>query len=256
MWSEYPLNGSATTFIHFECVIKFVMPFTIVVMNGWTMTSLIVWIFPFTTFRSYSGTFRPFIVFLLEITVLRCTCFQVSPACCNSFSGHSHNQMVYDQGTYLHRYPSPYLWSKMTKNNTSSLYQGKSGIVRLASMYHLCSIKCPHPQDTTHPLSNSSVEGSSTPFPVQNLSVCRQRFGTQYPPVPSPPPPSTTTIAISSQVAIPRDQGCDTRILPPVCWYLLASLAPLHLVVHVLGVHWRCLLPPPNFHLKGCLDTH
>ena len=33
-----------------------------------------------------SGMFRPSKVFIFEITVLRCTCFQVSLACCNSSS--------------------------------------------------------------------------------------------------------------------------------------------------------------------------
>ena len=51
--------------------------------------------------------------------------------------------MVYDLGAYLHKSLSPYLWSKTTKNNTSSLYLGKSGIVRLASMYPLYGIEMP-----------------------------------------------------------------------------------------------------------------
>ena len=86
MWSNYPITGSTTTFMHFECVIRFIMPFTTVVTNGRIMTSLIVQILPFTPLGSYSGVFRPFTVFFSEITVLRCTWFKICPVCCKSFS--------------------------------------------------------------------------------------------------------------------------------------------------------------------------
>ena len=82
MWSQYPVTGLTTTFMHFEYVVKFVMLFTPVGTNGGIMTSYSV---DFTLYplRLYLGIFRPFMVFLLEIT-----------------------------GTL-----STYLWSKMTKNN-------------------------------------------------------------------------------------------------------------------------------------------
>ena len=116
------------------------MPFTTVVMNGKIMTSLTVHILPFTPLRLYSGMFRPFMVFCLDITVLRCTCFHVSSACCNSFS-------VIVTTTW------PMTWVPIctTKNNTSSLYQGKCGIVRWDSMYPLYGIEMPPiPFNTQH----------------------------------------------------------------------------------------------------------
>ena len=185
MCYKYPITGSANTFKHFKCIIKFIIPFTTVVLNGRMMTSLIVWIFPFTPFRSHLGTLRPFTVFLLEITVLRCTCFQVPPACCHSFSVIVTTKFSMTWMLICTCTLSPYLWSQMIKNNISSLYQGKSGTVRLAFMYPFMVLKCPHsPWDEIHPISNSSVEGLSTPY-LYRIPQWGWRFGTQYPPVPS-----------------------------------------------------------------------
>ena len=67
--------------------------------------------------------------------------FPGCPSLLQFFFGHSHNQMVYNLGTYLHKYLSPYLLSERTKNNTSLLYQDKSGFY--ASMYPLYGIQMP-----------------------------------------------------------------------------------------------------------------
>ena len=57
--------------------------------------------------------------------------------------------------------------------------------------------------------------------------------------------PSTTTIAsLAWPSSHTKDQGCDTQIMLPGCWYLLTSLALHHLVVHLGGAGWRCPLPP------------
>ena len=83
-------------------VIKFTIPFTTVVPNGEITTSLIEQILPFTPLRSSSGTSRPFTVFLLETTMLRCPSSQfLKPA--NILFWHSHNQMIYDLGAFLHQ---------------------------------------------------------------------------------------------------------------------------------------------------------
>ena len=205
-----------------------------------------MWILSFTPLRLYLGKVSPFTVFLLETTVLRFTCFQVFLSLLQFFLGHSQNQMVYDMGTL-----SPYLWSKTTKNNMSFLNQDILGRVQLASMYSLYGIEMPpSPQDITYPLSNSSVEGSSILY-LYGITQWGQRFGTQCPPVPSSPTPIPWWQSNwYGQVAIPRLQGCDTQILPPVCWYILTSLASLHLFAHfrekVGGIHYL-----PLVYIKG-----
>ena len=125
---------------------------------------------------------------------------------------------------------SPYLWSETTKHNTSLLYQGKSGIVRLASMFPLYGIeKLPSPQDGTHlpqwkdpqPLfvENPSMwAGVSVPLSTSAIISL----------------PSTTTIS-SVTWTISHTKRSGTQILPPFCWYLLTSLAPLHFVAHLGG---------------------
>ena len=177
IWFEYPITGSTNTSTHFESVIKFVMAFTTVVMNSRIMTSLIVQILPFTPLRSYPEMFRPFTVFLLEITVLRCTCFQISPSCCNYFSVIVTTKWSMSWVLICTCTLAPYWWFETTKNNTSSLYQGKSGIVMLASRYFLYGIKMPSsPWDVTHLLSNSQWKDPKPHFCTESLSG--QRFGT------------------------------------------------------------------------------
>ena len=152
----------------------------------------------FSPSRSYSGTFRPFTVFLLEITVLRCTCSQVSPACYNCFSVTGKTKWSMTWVPICTGTISPYLWSEMTKNNTSSLYWDKSGIVRLASTNPLYDIKMPpSPQDATHPHHISQWKDPQPHFCTETLSKGRG-FGTQYPPVLSSTP-STTSITSLAQ---------------------------------------------------------
>ena len=124
------------------------------------------------------------------------------------------------------------------------------------TLCNTCTVsECHHPLNATNPSTNPSVKGSSTPF------LCRifqwgKRFGTQYLPVPSSSSPLPQLQPHwHGLVAIPRNQDCDTQVLPPVCWYLLISLAPLCLVVH-LGDRLEVSATSPYFHLKGCLDTH
>ena len=126
-----------------KCIIKFAMLFTMMVSNGGIITSLIMKILPFTPSISYSGMYRLSMVFLFEITVLTCTCFQVSPVSCN------YSLIIVVTKWSMTWVPiftgslSPYLWSRMTKTNMSSLYWGKLGIVRLASTYPLYGIGTP-----------------------------------------------------------------------------------------------------------------
>ena len=169
--SKYPVTGSTTTFKHFECIIKFVLPFTTVVLNGGITASLIVQILPFTPSRLYSETSRPFTIFLLETTVLRCTHFQVSPACFNSVLV-SHQWMVYELGGYLHLDSILHTYSKQPKNSTSSLYQGKSCIVMLASTYPSYGIKIPSVPLRCNTYPTNFLSGRIfNPISVQNPSV-------------------------------------------------------------------------------------
>ena len=95
-------------------------------------------------------------------------------------------------------------------------------------------------------------------------SPSESRFWTQYRPVPSSPSPLPQPWPHwHDQVAIPRDQGCDTQILLPASWYLLTSLASLHLVAclrgQVGGAHYLPLLTHklnlPNPHIKNILSN-
>ena len=69
--------------------------------------------------------------------------------------------------------------------------------------------------------------------------------------------PCSITIAwLAWPSSCTKDQGCDTWILLPVCWYLPMSLAPLHLAAHLRRQRLEAPATSPNFHLKGCLDTY
>ena len=99
-----------------------------IVINGGIATFYIIQILPLTPLRSYSGMLGLSTIFFLDTTVLKCTCFQVSPACCNSSK-----VMVATKWsvTRVHNYigtNSPYLWSETTENKTYSLCWGKHGI--------------------------------------------------------------------------------------------------------------------------------
>ena len=83
---------------------------------------------------------------------LQCWGVPVSPACCNSFSVIVATKWSMTWVPICTGALSPYLSSEMIRNNTSSLYGHKSGIVRLDPMYPLYGIKMlPSPQDATHP---------------------------------------------------------------------------------------------------------
>ena len=73
--------------------------------------------------------------------------------------------------------------------------------------------------------------------------------------MPSSPPQPQPYPHLHDPVAVPRDQGCDNWIQLPICWYLLASLAPLDFAVHLEG-RLEVPITSPYFHLKGCLGTH
>ena len=98
-------------------VIKFTMPFTMVVTNGGITISLLVQILP-TPRRSYSGMLRLSTVFLFEITVLRCTCFQVSPASSNSSSVIVTTKWCMTWVPILQRYPFSIvmIWNDLKKH--------------------------------------------------------------------------------------------------------------------------------------------
>ena len=53
--------------------------------------------------------------------------------------------MFYDQSTHLYRYPLPIFIIQNTRNNTSSLYQGKPGIMRLACVSLVQYCNTPYP---------------------------------------------------------------------------------------------------------------
>ena len=125
-------------------------------------------------------------------TVLRCTCFQVYPACCNS------SMVIVVTKWCMTRVPictgtlSPYLLLKTTRNNTSSLYWGKPGIMRLASTYPLYSITVPPvPSICNKP---PQVEELLT-WILNRTLLLEWRLNTQYPPGPSYPSPLPQNVA-------------------------------------------------------------
>ena len=152
------------------------MPFTMMVMHSRTTTSLTVQILPFTPLGSYSGMLRLFTVFLLEITMLMCTCFQVSPACCYSFlvivtTKWSMTWVPICTGTL-----SPYLWPRITKNKTSSLYLGKSCPLKMqqplsGSILNPYSLQNPSVRaDIWDPVSTSAVVSTPTTTTTASLA--------------------------------------------------------------------------------------
>ena len=136
----------------------------------------------------------------------------------------------------------PYLWSRTTKNSMSLLHWGKSGIVRLGSMYPLYGVEMPPIplRCSTSPIKFPQWKDPQPHFCTESLTEGRNLVPSIHrclqPPLSQPRP------HWNSQVAIPRDQGCDTKVLLAVCSYLLKSLAPLYLVVclggKVGGIHY------------------
>ena len=164
-----------------------------------------------------------------------------------------HNALYYSGHKWWnYDFTLPNLWSRTTKNSTSSLYWGKPGIVRLASMYTLYSIGIPPcPQDTTNP----SVEDPQSTFSTEAFGEGRD----------SGPSihqgchllPSTTTAPLLAWT-ISHTTGLGL-------WYL-GSAAGVFALTNIpcfpspdctsWWAGWRCSWPPPSFHLKMCSDTH
>ena len=137
----------------------------------------------------------------------------------------------------------------MTKNNMSSLYWGKSGIVRLASTYPLYDIgmspvplrcnKLPNGR-ILNPISGAEYfSGGRDLGPSIHQCHHLHPFNTQQP-------------YWHGLAAIQRDQGFDTQVLLMVCWYLPMSLAPIYLLLH-LRVRLEVSTTSSQFPFKGVL---
>ena len=125
--------------------------------------------------------------------------------------------------------------------------------MRLASTYPFHGIRTPSIPLThnTHP--NKSPSGRIlVPICVQNLSCEGRDLGpiihqcchlkSLY---------HNCSLIATAKYTLPRNQGCDTWVLLLVCWYLLTSLAPLNVVVH-LGGQFE-VSTTPQFPYKGVL---
>ena len=106
--------------------------------------------------------------------MLRYTCFQVFPAFCNSFL------VIFATNWFMTWVPIcirtlfPYLRYETTKNNMSSLYWGKSDIVRLASTYSFYGIEtAPSSWDATHPHQVPQWKDLQPHFCTESLSEGR-----------------------------------------------------------------------------------
>ena len=175
MCSEYPVTSSTMTFNHFEYVVKFAIPFTTVVQNGEIMTSIIVQIFPFIPSRSYSRMARHFTIFFLRQGCWDVHVSRFPQLAAILFWSWSPPNVLWLRLPIYTVTLALYLWFKTTKNSTSSLYQDKSGIVRLASTYPLYSIKMP-PQDATHPYQVLRRKDLQPHFSAESLraKICDQ----------------------------------------------------------------------------------
>ena len=102
--------------------------------------------------------------------------------------------------------------------------------------------------------SNPPVEASLTPF-LYSISQWGQTFGILYPQVLSSLPPlPQLQLHWHSQVAVPRDQGCDTWVLLLVCWYLLTCpWLPSTFFACLGGQVQRHPQLPPNLLFRGVL---
>ena len=135
---------STIIFTHFKGVIYLASPFTRIVTNGSITTICIIQVLPLNPVRSCWGMLGLSAVFLLDKTVLNRTSFQVSPVCHNYSVVIVTIKLSMSKALNCKSTNSPYLCSETTNEYRSSLYQGKSGMIKLASMYPLYGIKIPH----------------------------------------------------------------------------------------------------------------
>ena len=133
---------------------------------------------------------------------------------------------------------SLYLWSKTAKNNTSSLYQGKPGLLRLVLMYPLYGIEImPNPSRC----NKFPWGGICHQISKWNPSIRMKTWDPESTSAITSIPSTTTIFSLEWQICHTKGLGLWYHNLQLACQWLPAFLILLHSVVHpgdhLGGVH-------------------